>query len=171
LTPTLLRQMTVSDTTKKPMDESGIVEGNEPTTVPATTSKLVVETTDANALPPVGAGGAEGNDPAIVLDTTKKLIVKTGGEEPANEGDVGDESSASSEPLSVSADDDFPSGDESQEVKSGSGNSTTTETSEDEEKDPSYVEATPVEEPSYRETPALANIISQSQTTVPTVVP
>jgi hypothetical protein len=83
---------TVSDTMKKPMDESGIVDGNELTTLPATTSKLVVATTDANALPPVGAVRAEGNNPATVPNTTKKPIVKTGGEKPTNEGDLGDES-------------------------------------------------------------------------------
>jgi hypothetical protein len=124
-------------------------------------------------------------------------IVKTGGEKPTNAGDLGDESSASSEPLSLSADDDLPSGDESQETKSGSRTSTATETSEDEDTDPSYAEATPlanisedeVEAPSYPvatplaiisenevkdhsnlEATTLANIILQSQTTVPTVV-
>jgi hypothetical protein len=81
------------------------------------------------------------------------------GEKPTVEGDVGDESNASSEPLSLSAADDLPSGDKSQEVKRGSGDSTTTETSEDEVKDPSFLEATP-----------LPNIISQSQTTVPPAV-
>jgi hypothetical protein len=81
-------------------------------------------------------------------------------EKPTNGSDVGDESSALSEQLSLSAAADLPAGDESQEVKSVSGSSTATETSEDEAKDPSYLEA-----------PRLANIISQSQTTVPPAVP
>jgi hypothetical protein len=103
--------------------------------------------------------------------------------------DVGDESSTSSLQLSVSAAADLPAGDESKEstelsvsanddfsaieplvevgslvdsqgVKSVSGSSTATETSGDEAKDPSYPEA-----------PQLANIILQSQTTVPPAVP
>jgi hypothetical protein len=81
-------------------------------------------------------------------------------EKPTNEGDAGDKSSASSEPLSLSAHDDLPSGDESQGVQSVSRSSTATETSDDKAKDPSYPEA-----------PRLANIIPQWQITVPTAVP
>jgi hypothetical protein len=80
-------------------------------------------------------------------------------EKPTNGSDAGDESSASSEQLSLSADDDLPAGDESQEVKSVSGSSTATKTSGDEAKDPSYLKP-----------PRLANIISQLQTTVPPAV-
>jgi hypothetical protein len=127
--------------------------------VPETTNKPVVKPIDADAIPPDGSVVVEGNEPTTGPDTTSKPVVKAVGEKPTNEGDTGDESSASSEPLSLSASDDLSSGDESQEVKSVSGSSTTTETSEDEAKDPSYPEA-----------PRLANIISQSQTTVPPAV-
>jgi hypothetical protein len=122
----------VPDTTKKPTVESGIVEGNEPTTVP--------ETINATASPSGGVVGAEGNDPATVPDTTKKPVVKTGGEKPTNEGDLGDESSASFEELSVSGDNDYPTGYESQGVGSGSGSGTATESSVDEDEDSSYTE-------------------------------
>jgi hypothetical protein len=123
---------------EKPTNES-----DESATRPETTNKPVVKTGDGDVTRP--------DEPVLFAATCEK---------PTNEGDAGDESSASSEPLSLSADDDLPSGDESQGVKSVSGNSTTTETSEDEAKNPSYQEA-----------PRLANIISQSQTTVPPAVP
>jgi hypothetical protein len=139
--------------------ESVGVEGNEPAIVPDTTNKPVVETIEGGVIQQDGSVVVKGNEPATVPDTTNKPVVKTVTDKPTNAGDAGDESSASSEPLSLSADDDLPSGDESQGVKSVSGCSTATETSGDKVKDPSYLEA-----------PRLANIISQSQTTVPTAV-